>query len=77
MKLSQWLMDLGYRQFRMPWETGLREELVGLVESRRIAPCRAIDLGCGTGSNGVYCLVCHGEEGAGAPLTAVALKDAA
>jgi len=26
---------------------------------------------------GVYCLVCHGEEGVGGPLTAVALKDAA
>jgi mono/diheme cytochrome c family protein len=26
---------------------------------------------------GVYCVVCHGAEGAGSPLTAVALKDAA
>ncbi len=25
-----------------------------LVESRRVAPCRALDLGCGTGSNAVF-----------------------
>ena len=46
--------ELGYRFFRMPWETGPREELVGLVESGRIAPCRALDLGCGTGSNAIF-----------------------
>jgi SAM-dependent methyltransferase len=46
--------ELGYRFFRMPWEAGPREELVELVESGRIAPCRAIDLGCGTGSNAIF-----------------------
>ena len=46
--------ELGYRFFRMPWEMGPRKELVGLIESERIAPCRAIDLGCGTGSNAIF-----------------------
>ena len=35
--------ELGYRFFRMPWEMGPREELVGLIESERIAPCRATE----------------------------------
>jgi SAM-dependent methyltransferase len=46
--------NVGYRYFRMPWDIGAREELVSLVESGRIAPCRAIDLGCGAGANGIY-----------------------
>ncbi len=46
--------ELGYRFFRMPWDMGPRKELVKLVESRRIVPCRAIDLGCGTGSNAIF-----------------------
>ena len=47
--------EIGYRFFRMPWEQeGPRDELGRLVESGRIRPCRAIDLGCGTGSNALY-----------------------
>ena len=44
--------EVGYRFFRMPWEGGPRAELVALVESGRIQPCRALDLGCGTGLAG-------------------------
>jgi SAM-dependent methyltransferase len=43
-----------YRYFRAPWDIGVRDELASLVESGRISPCRAIDLGCGTGTNAVY-----------------------
>ena len=43
-----------YRYFRAPWDVGARDELVSLVESGRIEPCRAIDLGCGTGDNAIY-----------------------
>ena len=46
--------ELGYRYFRMPWDIGARKELVELVESGRIAPCRAIDLGIGTASNVIF-----------------------
>src|SRR4051812_9897444 len=46
--------NLAYRYFRMPWEIGPRPELVELVESGRLAPGRAIDLGCGTGANAVF-----------------------
>lgn len=46
--------EVVYRYFRAPWDIGAREELVSLVESGRIKPCRAIDLGCGAGANVVY-----------------------
>jgi SAM-dependent methyltransferase len=43
-----------YRYFRAPWDIGARDELKSVVESGRIRPCRAIDLGCGTGANAIY-----------------------
>jgi len=46
--------EVVYHYFRAPWDIGAREELVSLVESGRITPCRAIDLGCGTGENAIY-----------------------
>lgn len=46
--------NVGYRLARMPWETGPREELVELVESGRLRPGRAVDLGCGTGANAMF-----------------------
>jgi SAM-dependent methyltransferase len=40
---------------RAPWDIGgPRPELVRLVESGKLGPCRAIDLGCGIGENVVY-----------------------
>ena len=49
-RLYDWL----YRHNRAPWDIGLRRELVEAVESGRIRPCRAIDLGCGTASNAIF-----------------------
>jgi SAM-dependent methyltransferase len=46
--------EITYRHFRAPWEMGSREEVVSLIESGRIKPGRAIDLGCGTGANAIY-----------------------
>ena len=67
--------EVGYRFFRMPWEMGPREELVDLVESGRIAPCRAIDLGCGTGSNAIF-LAQHGFDVTGVDYAASAIEKA-
>lgn len=75
MKLGKVVYELGYRYFRMPWEMGPREELVGLVESGRIPPCRAIDLGCGTGSNAIF-LAQHGFEVTGVDFAASAIDKA-
>jgi SAM-dependent methyltransferase len=54
MGLAQWLYSVGYRYFKVPWDIGPRKELVELVESGRVQPGRAIDLGSGTGSNCVF-----------------------
>lgn len=75
MKLSKPLYEFAYRYFRMPWETGPRVELVELVESGRIPPCRAIDLGCGTGSNAIF-LAQHGFEVTGVDFVSSAIVKA-
>jgi SAM-dependent methyltransferase len=67
--------ELGYRFLRMPWDTGPGEELVALVESGRLAPCRAIDLGCGTGSNAVF-LAQHGFDVTGVDFAPTAIAKA-
>lgn len=46
--------EIIYRYFRAPWDIGARDELVALVDSGSIKPCRAIDLGCGAGANAIY-----------------------
>ncbi len=61
MNLLKLVYELGYRYFRTPYETIINGELVELVESGHIPPCRAIDLGCGTGQVAVF-LAQHGFE---------------
>lgn len=66
--------ELTYRYFRAPWDIGSRRELVEVVESGRIQPCKAIDLGCGTASNAIF-LAQHGFDVTGTDysLAAIAL----
>jgi SAM-dependent methyltransferase len=71
----RWFYEVGYRHFRMPWEIGPREELVTLVESERIPAGRAIDLGCGTGSNAVF-LAQHGFQVTGVDFAKSAIEKA-
>lgn len=76
MSAVKWIVKLigpfGYRYFRMPWDIGPRQELVSLVESGRIKPCRAIDLGSGTASNCVF-LARHGFDVTGVDLASSAI----
>ena len=67
--------EIVYRYFRAPWDIGAREELVALVESGRIRPCRAVDLGCGTGANAVY-LAQNGFEVTGVDFSEAAIEKA-
>jgi SAM-dependent methyltransferase len=46
--------EITYRYLRAPWDIGAREELVSLVETGRIKPGRAVDLGCGAGANAIF-----------------------
>jgi len=66
------LWDLCYLG-RAPWDIGgPRPELVQLVESGRLKPCRAIDLGCGIGENVVY-LARQGVEVTGVDISTRAI----
>jgi SAM-dependent methyltransferase len=65
--------NTGYRHFRMPWDIGPRAELVELVESGRIKPCRAVDLGSGTSSNAIF-LAEHGFDVTGVDYAPSAIE---
>ncbi len=74
-----WFYDLIYRR-RAPWEIGPRSELVGLVDAgvitpERLAPGRAVDLGCGAGANAVF-LAQAGFDVVGVDFSSVALRKA-
>jgi methyl halide transferase len=44
-----------YLEGETPWDTGQpSNELVRVLREERIAPCRALELGCGTGTNSVW-----------------------
>jgi SAM-dependent methyltransferase len=74
MGLTKFLYSWGYRYFRAPWDGGEpRTELVELVESGRIQPCKAIDLGSGTGWNCIF-LAQHGFEVTGVDFAAGAIE---
>jgi cyclopropane fatty-acyl-phospholipid synthase-like methyltransferase len=78
--VSTLLYDVLYR-IGAPWDGPPRAELVSLVEAGvltpdRLSPGRAIDLGCGGGSNAVF-LARHGFETVGVDLSRQALKIAA
>lgn len=64
--------EILYRYFRAPWDIGPRNELVALVESGRLEPCRAIDLGSGTASNCLY-LAQHGFDVTGVDFAQAAV----
>jgi SAM-dependent methyltransferase len=39
----------------MPWDSGIRDrELARVLSENKITPCRAADLGCGTGTNAIF-----------------------
>jgi SAM-dependent methyltransferase len=74
-----WFYDLMYR-WRAPWEMGARAELIALVQAgrvtpERLAPGRAVDLGCGAGANAVF-LAQAGFDVVGVDFSSVALRKA-
>lgn len=59
-----------------PWDSGLpSRELQRVLAERSIAPCRAIDLGCGTGTNSVF-LAARGFDVTGVDCAPFALEAA-
>jgi SAM-dependent methyltransferase len=71
----EWVYDLLYRS-GAPWDMGKpRPEVVQMVESGQSKPCRAIDLGCGTGDNVIY-LAQEGFDAVGVDLSSRAIIQA-
>jgi len=73
--LHRAMMNVWYRYGTPPWVMGPREELVELVESGRLRPGRAIDLGCGSGDNAIF-LAQHGFDVTGVDFAHAAIDKA-
>jgi len=68
--------DIAYLTGFTPWDSDEpAEELVELVERSVIKPCRALDIGCGTGTNVIF-LASKGFEAHGLDISKVALSKA-
>jgi len=62
--------------FKPPWDRGITPpELIELVEGGELPPGRAIDLGCGSGTNVLY-LASHGFDVVGVDFAPVAITKA-
>jgi SAM-dependent methyltransferase len=65
-----------YRTGDAPWDTGQpSSELVRTVGEDQIAPCPALELGCGTGTNAVW-LAQHGFDVTAIDLSPLAVEQA-
>ena len=59
---------------KIPWNSEVPPAgLVELVESGRVRPCRAVDLGCGAGNYAIY-LAAHGFDVTGIDVSPAAIK---
>ncbi len=68
--------DIFYILGTTPWDSGITPpEIVSLLEGGRIPPGRALDLGCGTGTNVIY-LKRHGFDAVGVDFSARAIAKA-
>jgi SAM-dependent methyltransferase len=68
--------NLPYLFGQAPWDTGITPpELVELVGSGHVEPGRAMDIGCGTGTNAIY-LAEHGFDVVGVDIAWLAIRRA-
>lgn len=65
-----------YRDGNLPWDTGRpSSELQRVVSQHAIQPCRALDIGCGTGSSSVW-LAQQGFDVTGVDVAPLAVERA-
>lgn len=65
-----------YQKGDIPWDTGRPSpELQRVLKDHNIRPCRALDLGCGTGTNSIW-LAQQGFEVTGLDIAPLALQRA-
>lgn len=73
-------MDISYEERyqtgETPWDHGVPDKnLIACVERRPIAPCKALDIGCGTGDNSIW-LASQGFKVTGCDLSKTAIERA-
>ncbi len=76
-RLLMWLF-FHWRYFigKTPWDTSVTPpEVVELIEREKFPPGRALDIGCGTGTNAIY-LAQHGFQVVGVDFVTRALNEA-
>src|SRR4051812_1209788 len=65
-----------YQDGNLPWDTGRPStELQQVIRQKTIQPCRALELGCGTGTNSVW-LAQQGFEVTGVDVAPLAIDRA-
>ena len=68
------VLERHYTKPRAPWtRTEPPQELVELIESGKVAPCKAIDVGCGEGFHSIY-LASKGFDVLGIDLSERAIR---
>ena len=71
-----WSFRFSYLLGKPPWDTQVTPpEVRALIEGGKLAAGRALDLGCGTGTNCIY-LAHHGWETVGVDFVSVAIRRA-
>jgi 2-polyprenyl-3-methyl-5-hydroxy-6-metoxy-1,4-benzoquinol methylase len=65
-----------YESGDTPWDIGKPDiNLMETVTTRVIEPCKALDIGCGTGDNSIW-LAQHGFQVTGVDISEVAIEKA-
>ena len=65
-----------YKEGSTPWDIGMADSnLVNTVTALPIAPCRVLDIGCGTGDNAIW-LSQHGFHVVGVDTSEIAIEKA-
>lgn len=68
--------NASYAAGELPWDTGNPDEhLVHFVETARVRPGRALEIGCGTGTNALW-LAAHGFDVLGIDVAPLAIDKA-
>jgi SAM-dependent methyltransferase len=73
---AEWEWNDRYRDGELPWDTGRPStELQKVITRHNLQPCRALEVGCGTGTNSVW-LAQQGFEVTGFDLAPLAIQRA-
>lgn len=75
MDLRRRFFDKAYRRGSTPWDSGITPPEVIVFADERDSPGRALDLGCGTGTNAIY-LARRGWQVVGVDFSEIAIRAA-